>query len=88
MSNDEKKMSAVDKLAAGRPRSRKKRRFNPARWFRETRSEIKKVVWPTSRQISNNTFVVLVVMLVAAVVLWAFDSVASRGVELLVALAR
>jgi len=38
--------------------------------FKDTRAELKKVVWPTKKQIVNNTVWVLVlVILVAAVVL-------------------
>ena len=38
--------------------------------FKDTRAELKKVVWPTKKQIVNNTVWVLVlVVLVAAVVL-------------------
>ena len=38
--------------------------------FKDTRAELKKVVWPTKKQIVNNTIWVLVlVILVAAVVL-------------------
>ena len=44
-----------------------------AKWFREMRSELKKVVWPTPKQIMNNTLVALSVMAVAAVVIWAID---------------
>jgi len=44
-----------------------------AKWFREMRSELKKVVWPTPKQIANNTFVALVLMASAAVVVWALD---------------
>jgi len=44
-----------------------------ARWFREMRSELKKVVWPTPKQIVNNTFVALTVMAVAAVVIAGID---------------
>ena len=87
MPNDEKKSPSPEKPSPKRRGSGKKRGFRPARWLREVRSELKKVVWPTKSQISNNTFVVLVVMAAAAVVLWAFDTVAARGVEVLVALA-
>ena len=48
-----------------------KNRF--ARWFREMRSELKKVVWPTPKQIVNNTFVALTVMAAAAIVIWVID---------------
>ncbi|MGE4484984.1 MAG: preprotein translocase subunit SecE [Oscillospiraceae bacterium] len=56
------------------------------RWFREMKSELKKVVWPTPRQIFNNTLVALTVMAVAAVVIWGFDEIASMGVHLLISL--
>ena len=74
MANDEKKD--------------KKKSFNPfasiRRWGREMRSELKKVVWPSSKQIVNNTTVALVVMLASAVVIFGFDSLASAAVDLLI----
>ena len=49
-----------------------------AKWFREMRSELKKVVWPTPKQIVNNTIVALTVMACAAVVIWALDLAAGE----------
>jgi len=49
-----------------------------AKWFREMRSELKKVVWPTPKQIVNNTLVALTVMACAAVVIWALDLAAGE----------
>jgi len=49
-----------------------------AKWFREMRSELKKVVWPTPKQIVNNTIVALSVMAVAAVAVWALDFVGNQ----------
>ena len=40
------------------------------KWFRDMKSELKKVVWPTPKQTANNTAVCLVVMFVSALVLW------------------
>ena len=57
-----------------------------SRWFREMKSELKKVVWPTPKQTANNTAVCLVVMLASALVLWGFDSLADQGVQLLLKL--
>ena len=48
---------------------------NIAKFFRDTRSEMKKVVWPSKKQIINNTLVVLVVVAIAAVAIFALDSV-------------
>ena len=49
-----------------------------AKWFREMRSELKKVVWPTPKQIVNNTFVALTVMAAAAIAIWALDQVGMQ----------
>ena len=47
---------------------------NIAKFFRDTRSEMKKVVWPNKKQVINNTLVVLVVVLIAAIDLVALDA--------------
>ena len=49
-----------------------------AKWFREMRSELRKVVWPTPKQIVNNTLVSLSVMVAAAIVIWALDQLGSQ----------
>ena len=56
------------------------------KWFREMKSELKKVVWPTPKQFGRNTLVALVVMAAAALVLWGFDSLAKAAVEALITL--
>ena len=57
-----------------------------ANWFRGMKSELKKVVWPTRKQLINNSLVVLVVVVACGVVLWAFDYVASSLVKILISL--
>ena len=44
-----------------------------ARWFREMKSELKKVVWPSKRQILNNTLIVLVCVVIVGIFIWVFD---------------
>ena len=55
-----------------------------AKWFRELRSELKKVTWPGRPQIINNTWVALVVMSVCAVFIWLFDTIASLAVHTII----
>lgn len=43
------------------------------KYFRDTASEFKKIVWPSWKQIRNNTVVVLTTVLIFAVVIWALD---------------
>ena len=56
------------------------------KWFREMRSELKKVVWPNRKQLINNTIVSVVVMLVSALGVWGFDQIAGLLVRGLLAL--
>ena len=55
-----------------------------ARWFREMKSELKKVVWPTRKQTINNVIIAVVVMVLAGVVIWAFDQLAYLIVQSLI----
>ena len=57
------------------------------RYFRELRSELKKVVWPTPQQVLKNTLIVLVCVLVVGVFIWLFDKVADLGIQGLLNLA-
>ena len=58
-----------------------------AKWFREMKSELKKVVWPTRKDLFNNTLVSVVVMIASAIVLWGFDMLASGLVHALINIA-
>ena len=57
------------------------------KWFRDMKSELKKVVWPTPKQLVQNTGIALVVMAVAAVILFAFDKGAGAAVNAIFELA-
>ena len=48
---------------------------NVAMFFRDTKSELKKVVWPSKADIKTNTVVVLVTVAIAAVVMIAQDAI-------------
>jgi len=56
------------------------------RYFRELRSELKKVVWPTPQQVLKNTLVVAACVLVVGIFIWVFDLVAQFGVNGLISL--
>ena len=54
------------------------------RYFRELRSELKKVVWSTPKQVAKNTLIVIVCVLVVGVFIWMFDYVARYGIDTLI----
>ena len=58
-----------------------------AKWFREMKSELKKVIWPTRKALVQNSLISLGVMLASAVVLWGFDELAQMLVRVLFTLA-
>ena len=54
------------------------------KYFRELRSELKKVVWPTPKQVAKNALVVVACVVVFGVFIWLFDFVARFGVDALI----
>ena len=58
-----------------------------ARYFRELRSELKKVVWPTPKQVLKNALVVLVCVLVVGLFICLFDFVAQFIIDALISVA-
>jgi len=54
-----------------------------AAWFREMRSELKKVVWPSASQVYKNTCIVLIVCAIFAVITKLMDLLFESGVNLL-----
>lgn len=53
------------------------------KYFRELRSELKKVVWPTPRQVLKNTLIVTLCVVCIGVLVWAFDYTAERAINAL-----
>jgi len=55
-----------------------------SKYFRELKSELKKVVWPTPKQLLKNTLVVIACVLVVGVFIWTFDLVAKVVIDALI----
>ena len=47
------------------------------KYFRELKSELKKVVWPTPKQVLKNALIVVGCVVVVGVFIWLFDFVAE-----------
>ena len=54
-----------------------------AKFFRECRSEVKKITWTPKNQVAKNTFVVIVVVIIAAIFIAILDLLFSTGIGLL-----
>ena len=56
------------------------------KWFREMKSELKKVIWPTPKTLRNYVFISVGMMLASAIVIGAFDKLATMLVQALLRL--
>lgn len=50
-----------------------------ANYFKEVKSELKKVVWPSFAKIRKNTLVVILYVLIVGLVIWAMDLLFTWG---------
>lgn len=42
-------------------------------YFKGVRSELKKVIWPSKKELTNYTIVVIVISIAVALLVWALD---------------
>jgi preprotein translocase subunit SecE len=52
-------------------------------FFRDVRSEMRKVVWPARAEVQSTTLVVLVTVFIFAAYFWLIDNVIGRAIEAL-----
>ena len=56
------------------------------RWFREMKSELHKVVWPSGKETIKNTGTLLLCSVIVGAFIWIFDAVALQAVKALIGL--
>ena len=55
-------------------------------WFREMKSELKKVTWPNQKTVVKNTGTVLLCSLLIGTCIWIFDGVAYSLIQAILSL--
>ena len=63
-----------------------KKKRSRGQWFREMKSELKKVVWPDRKTVMKNTGTVLLCSLCIGACIWIFDFVALSAVQLILSI--
>lgn len=51
----------------------KKEKKESKHFFKDFKAELKRVIWPTPKQLVNNTVAVIVIVLITAVIVFALD---------------
>ena len=59
--------------------AQKKSVSKAAKFFKEVKSEMKKVAWPSKKQVINNTLIVIAAVLVIGVFIWLLDLLFQFG---------
>lgn len=54
------------------------------KYFKGVRSELKKVIWPNKKELSNHTSVVIVTCVIATAIIWILDTVFGSGLSLII----
>ena len=81
MADQEKKVAELDakpEKPAKVKKEKKKGRLKEA--WRGFKSEVKKIVWPSWKQVLKNTGVVLAVVVICAIIIGALDYAFSQGI--------
>ena len=55
-----------------------------SRSLRDMKGEMKKVVWPSKKQVINNTLIVLAFVAVSGIFIWGLDSILSFVMKMLI----
>ena len=54
------------------------------RFFKELKSELKKVVWPSKSQVAKNTVIVIAAVIIIGIVIWVLDMAFGFGISKLI----
>lgn len=80
---DKKPVKDDDKKAKDEKKSKPGFFKRVAKWFKEMKSELKKVQWPGWKQVAKNTGIVIACVIVVGIFIWLFDALANAVVRAL-----
>ena len=84
MAENEKKVEqAVEAKKDKKSESKPSIFARAGKWFRDMKSELKLVQWPTRKQTINNTLIVIACVVVVGIFIALFDFVANQAISLL-----
>ena len=70
----------------------KNKKENNRHFFKDFKAELKKVIWPTPKQVANNTTAVITIVLITAIIVFvldlAFEKLNTHGIDRLKTIVR
>ncbi len=87
MAEQDKKLESVNSDKKAKPAKKQDKKPNRiVRWFKELKGELKKVTWPSLKDVVKNVCVVIVCVLIVGVFIWVFDWLARAVIDALLKL--
>ena len=70
----EKKDAVATEKAAKKNPAKQKEKGKVAKFFREYKSELKKVTWPSKKQVIDNTILTILFVAIVGIFIWLLDT--------------
>ena len=80
------KKEADSKAAKAAKPEKEKKKGGIKKYLKDLKSEIKKVVWPSRKQVVNNTGIVMAVMVITGMFLFAIDTGLAAAIKALLSI--
>jgi len=77
------KKPAIQPKRKPQPGQPKKTRTTPVQFLREVRAELKKVTWPTRKELAQSTVMVLIILVVVTAIIAVMDYIFAQASLLL-----
>ena len=91
MSEQEKRDNAPQESVSSEkkakaPKEKKKKPNAVLRWLKDLKGELKKVTWPSAKDVVKNVGIVILCVLIVGVFIWVFDFLARAVIDALLGL--
>ena len=93
MSEQEKRDSAAQesvssekKAKAPKEKKKEKKPNRVLRWLKDLKGELKKVTWPTAKDVVKNVGTVILCVIIVGIFIWVFDFLARAVIDALLQL--
>ncbi len=74
LTKDEVKAKKANEKNSKKAAASKKPKKSIVKYFKDLKSEFKKVVWPSRKTVINNTVVVLIALIISGIFVWGLDT--------------
>ena len=79
-------VSSDKKAKAPKEKKKEKKPNRVLRWLKDLKGELKKVTWPTTKDVVKNVGTVILCVIIVGVFIWVFDFLARAVIDALLQL--